>query len=157
MLKYFNSFQKSAFRVEILQRYNVNEEQEAYNFFLQHKKLPRSFWEDWHNIIQQAKNRGVIMQRVHLIKFPITSYLSFEIEAYKKNITAWEEIFYLPFDECSIKIESDFWIFDDTVVLKMCYDQDGSFVGFKELEDDGYYLQIKNFLLGNKRNIEDLF
>jgi hypothetical protein len=40
MLEYFNSFQKSAFRVETLQRYNVDEERETYEFFMKNKKLP---------------------------------------------------------------------------------------------------------------------
>jgi hypothetical protein len=40
MLEYFNSFKKNAFRVEILQSYNVDEEQEAYRYFLLNKKLP---------------------------------------------------------------------------------------------------------------------
>jgi hypothetical protein len=39
MLKYFNSFQKSAFRVETLQRYNVDEEMEAYEFFMKNKEV----------------------------------------------------------------------------------------------------------------------
>ena len=40
MLEYFNSFQESAFRLEILQRYNVDEEREAYEFFMKNKKVP---------------------------------------------------------------------------------------------------------------------
>ena len=84
MLEYFNSFKKSAFRVEILQRYNVDEEQEAYDFFLKNNKLPDWFWEDWCDIIKQAKTRWAKMQRVHMINFPIDSYISFELEVYKK-------------------------------------------------------------------------
>ena len=97
------------------------------------------------------------MQRVHLIKFPIASYLSFELEFYKKSLGKWEEIFYIPFEDCSIEIESDFWIFDDVTVLKMCYDKDGSFLDFEEIKNVGSYLSIKEFLLKNKRNIEELF
>jgi hypothetical protein len=40
MLNYFNSFKKNAFRVETLQRYDVSEEQDAYDYFLLNKKLP---------------------------------------------------------------------------------------------------------------------
>ncbi len=157
MLKYFNSFQKSAFRVETLQRYNVNEEREAFEYFQQHKELPDGVWKDWHDIIQQAKSRWATMQRVHLIQFPITPYISFEMEFYKKNIRYWEDVFYLPFEDCSVEVDSDFWIFDDAVVLKMFYDKDGSFLKFEEIKDIDAYLQIKNYLLENKRNIEELF
>lgn len=159
MLNYFNAFKKSAFRVETLQEYNVDEEKHDYEYFLKYKKLPGWFWDwdDWCDIIQQAKARWAIMQRVHIIQFPMSSYLSFEVEAYKKNIIAWEEIFYIPFEECSIKIESDFWMFDDTTVLKMYYDKDGSFLGFEEIKDIDPYLQIRDFLLKNKRNIEEVF
>lgn len=157
MLKYFKSFQKSAFRVETLQRYNVDEEKEAYEYFQQYKQLPDEFWEDWHDIIQQAKIRGATMQRVHLIQFPITEYISFEMEFYKRSIMQWEEIFYLPFEDCAVEVNSDFWIFDDTTVLKMLYDEDGSFLKFEEIKDIEAYLQIKNYLLENKRNIWELF
>lgn len=157
MLEYFNSFQKSAFRMETLQRYNVDEEKESYEFFMKNKKVPDWLWEDWHDIVRQAKSRWAIMQRVHLIQFPISLYLLFEMEAYKKNIEAWEEIFYIPFEKCSVEVKSDFWIFDDTTVLKMFYDEYGSFIAFEEIKDIIPYLQIKNYLLKNKRNIEELF
>ena len=157
MLKYFNSFQKSAFRVETLQRYNVNEEREAFEYFQQYKELPDGVWKDWHDIIQQAKLRWATMQRVHLIQFPITPYISFEMEFYKKSMTYWERIFYLSLEDCTVEINSDFWIFDDAVVLKMFYDEDGSFLGFEEMKDIAPYLQIKNYLLENKKNIEELF
>ena len=157
MLKYFNSFKKIAFRVETLQRYNVEEEKEAYKYFQQHKQLLDGFWKDWRDIVRQAKSRWAIMQRVHLIQFPISLYLLFEMEAYKKNIEAWEEIFYIPFEKCSVEVKSDFWIFDDSIVLKMNYDKDGRFVNFEEINDCSSYLQIKKILLENKRNIEELF
>ena len=48
-------------------------------------------------------------------------------------------------------------MFDDTTVLKMYYDKDGSFLGFEEIKDIDPYLQIRDFLLKNKRNIEEVF
>ena len=157
MLNYFNSFKKNAFRVETLQRYNVDEEQEAFQYFQKNKKLPEWFWEDWCDIIKKAKTRWATMQRVHLIQFPISQYLSFELEEYKNNIKAWEEIFYIPFEKCSVKIESDFWIFDDNTVMKMNYDKNGAFLNFEETKDVRQYLEIKKYLLENKKDIEDLF
>ena len=157
MLEYFNSFQESAFRLETLQRYNVDEEREAYESFMKSKKVPDWIWEDWRDIVRQAKSRWAVMQRVHLIHFPISSYVLFEMEAYKRNIEVWEEIFYIPFEKCSVDVKSDFWIFDDSIVLKMNYDKDGRFVNFEEINDCSSYLQIKKFLLENKRNIEELF
>ena len=157
MLEYFNSFQESAFRLEILQRYNVDEEREAYEFFMKNKKVPDWLWEDWRDIVRQAKSRWAVMQRIRLIQFPISSYVLFEMETYKRNMEAWEEIFYIPFERCSVEVKSDFWIFDDSIVLKMNYDKDGRFINFEEMNDCASYLQIKKFLLENKRNIEELF
>ena len=157
MQNYFNSFKKNAFRVETLQRYDVSEEQDAYNYFLWNWKLPEWICDDWCNIIKQAKARWATMQRVHLIQFPISQYLSFELEEYKNNIKAWEEIFYIPFEKCPINIESDYWIFDDKIVLKMNYDNDGAFLNFEEIKDVKPYLEIKKYLLKNKKGIEELF
>lgn len=158
MQKYFDSFKISAFRVETLQRYNVDEEQEAFQYFLKNNKLPKWICDDWCDIIKQAKAKWATMQRVHLLQFPISKYLSFEFEEYKNNIKAWEEIYYIPANECPIKIESDFWIFDDTTILGMHYDNNGKFIDFKKIEDNiDTYLQIKKYLLEHKRKIEELF
>ena len=157
MQNYFNSFKKNAFRVEILQSYDVSEEQDAYDYFLLNRKLPEWSQDEWLNIIKQAKARWATMQRVHLIQFPISQYLSFELEEYKNNIKAWEKIFYIHFENCSIKIESDFWIFDDNTVLKMNYDKNASFINFEEIKDVTTYLKIKKYILENKKDIEELF
>jgi hypothetical protein len=63
----------------------------------------------------------------------------------------------MPFEKRSINIESDFWIFDDTTVLKMNYDENGAFINFEEIKDVTPYLEIKKYLLENKKNIEELF
>ena len=97
------------------------------------------------------------MQRIRLVQFPISSYVLFEMETYKRNMEAWEEIFYIPFERCSVEVKSDFWIFDDSIVLKMYYDKDGYFLDFEEIKNVGSYLSIKEYLLENKRNIKELF
>ena len=41
--------------------------------------------------------------------------------------------------------------------MKMNYDKNGAFLNFEETKDVRQYLEIKKYLLENKKDIEDLF
>lgn len=156
MLKYFQNTKKSAFRLETLQDYNEKEEVEE---FLKTGKVDPQDNDDWHQIIKVARARNAIMQRVRIIKFPLTDYTKFEIEHYKYSQKAGEEIYiieYSRFQQLSLKITKDFWLFDDTIALAMNYNTSGSFNGFT-LPEKGTsrYLNSKVALLKNSIPLED--
>lgn len=154
-MDYFNTFKKSAFRVETLQKYNVNEEQEGFANFLNHGILDNNLNNDWYDIIKKAKNRGASITRVHLIKLPLTDYLRFEIELYKLNEKYGEEIFIL-IDNQTEKQINDFWLFDDEFVLDMQYSDDGKFIDWKERKDNiNDFINIKNNLLSQSIPLKD--
>lgn len=151
MIDYFNNFQKYAFRLELLQKYTVEEEKEILDHFLKTGKLKKKEMGEWYKIITNAIDRGAIMERVHVIKKPLTDYIRFEMESYKLTTKNGEKVFLLSqeeFDKIKSPINSDFWLFDDKIVLKMSYNEEGRFLGFKEVKKNlEEFIELKKKLL----------
>lgn len=151
MIDYFNNFKKYAFRLELLQKYTVEEEKEILEHFLKTGKLKKKEMGEWYKIITNAIERGTIMERVHVIKKPLTDYLRFELESYKLTTKNGEKVFLLSqeeFNKIKTSISSDFWMFDDKIVLKMNYDKEGRFLGFNEINENlEEFIELKKKLL----------
>jgi len=84
-MNHFETFRKYAFRLELLQEYKVEEEKAAFENFLKTGKVDEKQNADWHEIVRKAKARGAVMERVHVVDFPLSDYLRFEKEEYKLN------------------------------------------------------------------------
>ncbi len=119
MKDYFNKFKKYAFRLELLQSYSVEQEKKDFMKFLKDGKVSKDENKEWYETIKNAKSRGAIIQRVHVISFPLSDYIKFEMEAYRYNMKEGEQIFTIPyrkFLKLMPKIKKDFWLFDDKIV-----------------------------------------
>lgn len=152
MEKYFRAFKKYAFRLELLQEYYIIEEKESFELFLKKGEIIQdSASKEWTSIIENAKKRGAKMQRVHIIKFPLSDYLKYEIEYYKINMKAGEDICFVldkEYQKIKNKINHDFWLFDDKIALKINYDTKGKYLGFEEIKKEtSKYINLKNKLL----------
>ena len=151
MMQYFNTFKKFAFRLELLQEYDVKEETESFAKFMS-TGIPTNFPE-WEDIIKKANDRGAQMSRVHVLTFPLSDYLKYELSCYKNNENAGEKILLINgshYNELGLNKITDFWIFDDNIVLKMRYSKEGKFLGFETITTDiDDYIQTKNLLLKN--------
>jgi hypothetical protein len=130
--KFFRHFSRSAFRLETLDSYSVPEEAESYRRFLDGQTPPVSNNEEWCQLIRENFDAGKAMERVHLVSSPLTPYLRFEIDwGYVHSSAAGERIHLLDRTKVSAEIASmkDFWLFDDSILVLMHYDENGSFVG----------------------------
>ncbi len=157
MANHFENFKKYAFRLELLQEYNVDGEKESIKEFLKTGKVSED--KDWTNLIKSAISRGAFMERVHVIILPISKYLKYEIEAYKANIEAGEKVSFMlkeEFDKINTKINHDFWLFDDKIVLKMNYDLSGKFKGFEEIKNASEFVKLKDITLLKSKPISEL-
>ncbi len=155
MLEYFRSFKKYAFRLEVLQNYIVEDEKAEFNEFLKSGKVKMD--KSWEEIITSAKKRKAKMQRIHVIRLPLSNYLRFEIAAYKLSQKAGEKIFLLEegkFRKLKNKISNDFWLFDDKVALRMKYDESGKYVGFQETRSVEKLIESKELLLKKAKPLE---
>ncbi len=142
LFDYLKSANKSLFRFESLQTYNVEGEDIS---------DPDEGMEDWWDFIASKTKAGVTMQRVRLVTQPLTDYTKMELEVHKKSKTFGDDIRIIDeekFKSLQIK-QQDFWLIDDSVCLTMNYSASGEYLGFTIENDVETYLKIKSSLLEN--------
>ena len=115
LLDAFDEARQSIFRLETLQHYEADRAAELGEATRQ-----------WCDLVRRTTGRGVVMQRVHLIKHPLSDYVRFEIEeSYPPNIEAGEDVRIAVDGDWS----TDFWMFDDLDAWVMHYDDAGTLLG----------------------------
>jgi hypothetical protein len=140
----FQSFTASAFRLETLSEYRVEESAQKVELFLKGTPLPPDGNDAWCQLVSAARTAGKRMSRVHVIPRRLTPYLRYEIEwGYVYSAEAGEEILLLPHDQPGELFATwplpDFWLFDDGTNRRSCvrmhYDATGRFL-FGQLVTD---------------------
>ena len=130
-LALFENMQESWFRLETLQVYSVDYEREDYERFLATGRLERAPGE-WQAMIRRHAEAGRSLRRVHIIGEPLTDYLRYELQAYRHNSTAGEEVRVIPTPvpnwPAGLPRGVDYWLFDDREVWDMHYDDEGRFL-----------------------------
>ncbi len=129
----FRSFQKSAFRLEVLQAYAEPSEAAALSEFLQGHPPKKEFLADWCRMVEAHTRAGRIMSRVHVVDLPLSDYMRFEIAgAYGFTSEAGEQIYLLNRAVLPAAFgplaNEDFWLFDDTEVIVQIYNNEGTLV-----------------------------
>jgi hypothetical protein len=131
----FDGFGQSAFRLETLQHYAGEDEAEALRAFLRGDAPPMyPGKESWTARVRRAVAAGKSMQRVHLVREPLTDYLRYEIGwSYGLNVAAGEDIRLLPAADgqfpAGLGAAGDFWLFDSHALVRMNYDDAGQMTG----------------------------
>jgi hypothetical protein len=143
MLKHFQNFQ-TAFRLELLQNYDVDDEQTEFQDFLKTNQVSANH--EWVDIIKAARQRNALMSRVHVLQEPYTDYIRYELAKYRFNQEAGEQIYLLTqkiYDRLALTLR-DFWLFDNKTVLQLKYDAQGKFLGHDQLDSNiEAYLEAK--------------
>lgn len=125
----FETFERTAFRLETLAEYDVEEEREEITRFLAGEDMGPG-WDDnpW---VRSMTDRGKSVSRVHILRSPLTDCLRYELSAYPGNIKAGESIAIIDLAEQEVTglPDHDFWLFDDRDVYRMHYTPEGKFVG----------------------------
>lgn len=132
----FETFERTAFRLETLEAYDIEEEREEIARFLAGEDMGPE-WSDnpW---VRSMTDKGKHVSRVHVFRSPLTDYLRYELAAYPGNIEAGEEIGIIDLSEQTVTglPDHDFWLFDDRDVYRMHYTEAGGFVGAELLPAD---------------------
>lgn len=146
----FDSFQESAFRLEMLSVYSVGEEEKPYSLFKQGQiEPPQDFNIEWHQFLLEAKKNNKSISRVRVIDGLITDYIKFEVLwGFKNNVKNNEDIRFLfcsipNFFNASVPILKDFWLFDKNKCVLMEYDYLGKFLGVKQIPNSLLNLYVK--------------
>ncbi|GAA0306040.1 hypothetical protein GCM10010302_50880 [Streptomyces polychromogenes] len=125
----FEAFERTAFRLEMLSVYSVEDEHEEFERFLAGGDMGPD-WDDnpW---VRSMTDKGKQVSRVHVLRSPLTDYLRYELAAYPGNIAAGETIGIIDLSEQAVTglPDHDFWLFDDQDVYRMHYTPEGAFTG----------------------------
>lgn len=137
-LDLFDTFERTALRLETRPSYLVDAEQEEYERF-----LATGIVEDddpdrrWRRQMRAARDTGRQVARVRFISEPPGDYQRFLMACNRFNEEDGEDIRYLTYrraDELGLPLR-DFWLFDDSQLLLMHFDKDGRPLD-KELVDN---------------------
>jgi hypothetical protein len=136
-------FQRSAFRLELLDQYVAANEAEPFRRFLAGEPQDPAWRGPWQEFVRSSLSDGKQMARVHVVDEPLSDYLQFELTcAYPANVDAGEDVRILPpYRHPAVSLPSrDYWLFDDRAVVLMDYDEDGDFTG-AELASDSHTIR----------------
>jgi hypothetical protein len=128
----FATFSSVAFRLETLASYNVPEEAESIRYWREGRPPPS--WQkdrEWLRMVADATAAGKTMQRVRVVRRPLSDYVRMEFEwGYPDNIAIGEDIRILELGTNDVPgmVDHDYWLFDDATVVRMEYTDDGSFI-----------------------------
>jgi hypothetical protein len=131
-LRFFASFDRSAWRLELWPIYTVPQEQDAIARFRAGERLPPSHRSAWMDRVAGYVETGRTIGRVHVVRRPLSEYLKFEFEwYYRHHVKVGEGIRILDVTDQPANglPDHDFWMFDDKHVVKMLYRPDGSQTG----------------------------
>jgi hypothetical protein len=137
----FTSFEHTAYRLEILQQYDVSYELEPFRAFMAGEQRPGDAAKDeWTSMIRAAVAAGKVIQRVHVVNEPLTDYLRYELGwSYPPNVEVGEDIRILSAEpgRSPILPRHDYWLFDSSNLWVMEYADDGTFLWAEHIEDPG--------------------
>lgn len=125
---------RSAFRLELLDRYTVDSDGYDFERFKAGADAPtRERKQPWLDRLRAEAEAGIHNHRVHVLSRPLNDYLRYECEwGYVYNAAAGEDIRILDAtDRAAPKgiVDHDFWLIDDEHPIRMYYSPAGEFLG----------------------------
>jgi hypothetical protein len=139
LLDLCRSFERSAFRLETLDRYSVSEEDEDYQRWSRGEAPPPIDGHPWFDgVIRAGTSAGKRWERTHVLRLPLTDYLRFELEyEYTCLQQAGDDCHILEVpDGNPLPVPAvDFWLFDDTLAVRMDYDPEGHLLACEQITD----------------------
>jgi hypothetical protein len=148
---FFDSYQREAFRLETLPAYNMASEQSEYEAFLTAGELHIPEDDLWLVRVRHFRCTGRWVGRVHIITRPLTDYLRYEFAVYRYTVRAGEDVRILDLtDQADPGLpQEDFWLFDESAVVRMDYGPDGAQIGRELLQgiDPAPYIAWKRIAL----------
>lgn len=151
----FETFTKTATRLELLPTYHIYDTQEYAEFrnYIEGKLINGFANQAWIDDIINWKTEGKIVSRIRVVPHQQTDYYKYESSwCYPKNIAAGENIDFIPettYQEISRQfgINDDFWIFDEKIVIILRYNSSFEFEEAIQIEDEqvkSKYLEFYN-------------
>lgn len=148
----FDTFKRSAFRLETHQTYTMPAESENVARFLRGEPKPEGHNKRWHEFIRDAAAAGKTMQRAKVVRRPFTDYTRCLFAwAIPGNSGAGEDYQIIDVTNRELSLpEQDFWLFDDSTAALLNFNEDGTLRDRELVEGDiSKYLHWRDVALEN--------
>lgn len=140
-------FQRTAFRLEVRDSYDVDAERGNLDRYLAGEPAPGDS-SPWLDELRGDSAAGKQWQWVHVVDGPLSDYLRMALEwGYAANVRAGAEVRILDLGRRARPaglLDEDFWLLDDEAVLLMHYDERGRFLGATEADDRDPYRRARD-------------
>ncbi|WP_344488794.1 DUF6879 family protein [Nonomuraea monospora] len=124
----FASSTRDVFRLEVRQSYKVAGEEARLAAWRAGAEWPADVT-SWQERLKLLVPRGVRMRRAHVVELPLSEYVRWEMESYRRNAEFGEEIRLIEAERVPEGVpDVDFWLFDESVVVLMRYSEEGELV-----------------------------
>ena len=143
--RFFDSFTRSVWRLELHPVYTMPEEVEDMTRWRAGERLPEDYWSPWMERVAGYRASGRTIGRVHVVRRPLSEYLRFEYDSYRHHVRAGEDIRILDLtDKPDLGLpDYDFWLFDERQVVQMLYRPDGTQIGRELVEHPNIEAYLK--------------
>lgn len=133
----FRTFEHTAFRLEVRERYNAPREVESFRRFRAGEPVDLSWAETWFSMIREATAAGRRFAWVRVVSVPLSDYSRFGFWAAQRTSDAGENIRYLPRDvaEKTDLPNHDYWLFDSCKLVRMHFGEEDRLQGGEIIED----------------------
>jgi hypothetical protein len=139
----FRSFEHTAFRLEVRDRYDPPYETESVRKFLAGEPDDLAWSESWLSMVREAIAAGKHFRRVRVVSIPLTDYSRVGVWASQFTTAAGEDIRYLERDRAEAEglPRHDYWLFDSRTLVWMHFDDTDRCVGCEVIDDPTVIVQ----------------
>ncbi|WP_406691384.1 hypothetical protein REH65_04380 [Saccharopolyspora sp. ID03-671] len=149
----FDECQRSAWRFECQQTYTIPREQDGIRRWRAGEPQPEDHNVRWHGTVGEIVDSGRSIGRARVVRRPLSEYLRYQLDwGIPGNIEAGEDIRILDVTELDLDLpDQDFWIFDDSIVVHLNFESDGTLINLERIEDPDLtqYLELQERALAH--------
>lgn len=131
----FRSFEHTAFRLEVRDRYEVTYEAEPYRRFMTGEHIHLGFLQAWLDLMVSLKAERKRIERVRVVSRPHSDYTRYGLWQAEHNISAGEDIRYLDRASALDLPSHDYWLFDSCRLYVMRFGPRDELLGAEAVTD----------------------
>lgn len=135
--KFFDGFEREAFRFETQPKYTMPNEAASLADFLRGEPKPHDHNSRWHGRVRTYREAGKWIGRVRVVREPLTDYQRYQLSwGIPGNVEAGEDIRILDLTktELDLPVGQDWWMFDEARVVHLNYRPDGTQINREVVE-----------------------
>ncbi|MFD5552285.1 DUF6879 family protein [Streptomyces sp. NPDC127068] len=138
--RFFDAFEREAWRFEAQPTYTMPNEQENVARFLRGEDKPADHNARWHERVRGYVESGKRIGRVRIVQQSLTDYQRYQFAwGIPGNIAAGEDIRILDVTETDFRLPipgQDWWMFDDVRIAHLNFRPDGTQINRESYEGD---------------------